>query len=131
VASKWKAILLLNEADVYFQRRDDYNLKRNRLVAIFLRMLEYYNGMLFLTTNKMSNIDAAILDRVHLKVEYNNLPASARVGIFQSSLHMLNASINKSELEIFAQIDLNGQEVRWLSAARLFMLTGSPFRFET
>ena len=112
MASEWKAILLLDEADVYFQRRDDYNLERNRLVAIFLRVLVNYNGILFLTTNKISNIDAAILDRVHLKVEYNNLPAPARVGIFQSSLHMLNASIDKSEVENFARIDLNGREVR-------------------
>ncbi|KAF4212691.1 hypothetical protein CNMCM8980_000784 [Aspergillus fumigatiaffinis] len=44
VASNWKAVLLLDEADVYLQRRDGLQLERNRLVATFLRTLKYYPG---------------------------------------------------------------------------------------
>ena len=43
--------LLLDEADVFLQRRAELTLERNRLVAVFLRKLEYYDGVLFLTAN--------------------------------------------------------------------------------
>jgi hypothetical protein len=44
-------VLLLDEADVFMQSRDSKSLERNKLVAIFLRLLEYFEGILFLTTN--------------------------------------------------------------------------------
>lgn len=39
---KWGAVLLLDEADVFMEARSATDLKRNELVSIFLRMLEYY-----------------------------------------------------------------------------------------
>ncbi|CAG8528068.1 1381_t:CDS:2 [Racocetra fulgida] len=45
VAIKWNAILLLDEADIYLEKRDVADLTRNTLVGIFLRLLEYYQGM--------------------------------------------------------------------------------------
>jgi hypothetical protein len=33
------------------QSRDSKSLERHKLVAIFLRLLEYFEGILFLTTN--------------------------------------------------------------------------------
>jgi hypothetical protein len=62
VASNWKAVLLLDEADVYLQRQDGLQLEHNRLVATFLRMLEYYPSIFFLTTNMLQDFDAAILN---------------------------------------------------------------------
>ena len=61
VASDWKAVLLLDEADVYLRKRDGFHLERNRLVATFLRTLEYYDGIFFLTTNMLGDFDSAIL----------------------------------------------------------------------
>lgn len=43
----WKAILLLDEADIFLQERDVHDVKRNALVSIFLRELEYFDGILF------------------------------------------------------------------------------------
>lgn len=45
----WEAIMLIDEADVYFERRGGGQLKRNSLVSAFLRSMEYYRGILFLT----------------------------------------------------------------------------------
>ncbi len=76
MTSKWNAVLLLDEADVFLEQRSAHDLERNKLVsseclvikvsrsilmnsAVFLRMLEYYEGILFLTTNRVDNIDAA------------------------------------------------------------------------
>ena len=46
-AVTWKAILLLDEADIFLQERDVHDVKRNALVSIFLRELEYFDGILF------------------------------------------------------------------------------------
>lgn len=52
MVAKWNAVLLLDEADVFLEARSTHDLERNKLVSIFLRILEYYEGVLFLTTNR-------------------------------------------------------------------------------
>jgi hypothetical protein len=72
-AEKWGAVLLIDEADTYISQRGD-NIVQNCIVGIFLRLLEYFNGVLFLTTNRFDIIDDAIMSRVtaHIKYEYPN-----------------------------------------------------------
>ena len=41
MCTKWNAILLLDEADVFLEQRSLHELERNKLVSIFLRILEY------------------------------------------------------------------------------------------
>jgi hypothetical protein len=41
VASHWGAVILLDEADVYLERRSPQDIVRNGLVSVFLRKLEY------------------------------------------------------------------------------------------
>src|SRR3546814_2642760 len=52
----------LDEADVYIRCRDN-DLEHNAIVAEFLRTLEYFNGLLFMTTNRINDVDDAILSR--------------------------------------------------------------------
>lgn len=73
-AQRWNAILLLDEADVYVAARGS-NLIQNAIVGVFLRTLEYYSGVLFLTTNRADLVDDAILSRCIAKIEYK-VPAS-------------------------------------------------------
>ena len=58
-ASAWNAILLLDECDIFMEKRKDMDIHRNAMVGVFLRLLEYYPGILFLTTNRAANIDEA------------------------------------------------------------------------
>lgn len=37
----WDAILLLDEADIFLERRQDTDIQRNAMVGVFLRLLEY------------------------------------------------------------------------------------------
>lgn len=46
-------VVLLDEADVFLEERDMKDLKRNALVSVFLRALEYYDGILILTSNRV------------------------------------------------------------------------------
>jgi hypothetical protein len=61
-AKRWGAVLLLDEADVFVLRRND-NIQQNAIVAEFLRAIEYYDGLFFMTTNRSQDIDDAIIQR--------------------------------------------------------------------
>ena len=59
LSHRWSAVLLLDEADVFLQERDTKDVARNALVSIFLRQLEYFQGILILTTNRLNDCDPA------------------------------------------------------------------------
>ncbi|KAJ5106985.1 ATPase AAA-type core [Penicillium angulare] len=71
-ATEWEAVVLMDEADVFLEARDDTgdNSKRNALVAVFLKELEYFSGIVFLTTNRITSFDRAMKSRIHLALEY-------------------------------------------------------------
>jgi len=72
-ADKWNAILLIDEADTYVHERGD-DILQNCIVGVFLRVLEYYRGILFMTTNRGTKVDDAILSRctAHIRYELPN-----------------------------------------------------------
>ncbi len=74
-AQRWNAILLLDEADVYVRRRGD-DLQQNAIVGVFLRTLEYYKGVMFLTTNRADLVDDAIASRCVARITYT-VPSAA------------------------------------------------------
>lgn len=44
MCTRWNSVLLLDEADVFLEQRSLHELERNKLVSIFLRVLEYFEG---------------------------------------------------------------------------------------
>lgn len=70
-ASRWKAVLMLDECEVYIRQRSN-DLVQNAIVGVFLRVLEYYPGILFMATNRPEDIDEAIMSRciAHLRYGY-------------------------------------------------------------
>jgi hypothetical protein len=68
-ASRWGALLLLDEADVYVRARGD-DIHQNAIVGVFLRVLEYYRGILFMTSNRETLIDDAIMSRCMAHIRY-------------------------------------------------------------
>ena len=112
LAHLWDCILLLDEANVFITQRERNDLQRNALVSgtfpyynapplkvchrranvipVFLRMLEYYNGILFLTTNRAGVLDEAIKSRVHLSLRYDSLDEEQTVEIFKINIERLD-----------------------------------------
>ncbi|KAK4939317.1 hypothetical protein LTR10_020406 [Elasticomyces elasticus] len=90
LATLWKAVLLLDEADVYLESRMSGDLARNSLVSIFLRALEYYQGVLFLTTNRVGTFDEAMLSRIHVVLHYPAFDDSERQKIWMTSFRKLS-----------------------------------------
>ena len=68
-ASRWGAILLIDEADVYVRARGT-DINQNAIVGTFLRTLEYYSGILFMTSNLETQIDDAIMSRATAHLNY-------------------------------------------------------------
>jgi SpoVK/Ycf46/Vps4 family AAA+-type ATPase len=63
--SRWKALVLLDEADIFLERRSSSgDLLRNAMVSVVLRMVEYFAGVLFLTTNRVASFDPAFQTRI-------------------------------------------------------------------
>lgn len=46
LAQSWDCIMLLDEADIFLAQRTNQDIERNALVSVFLRVLEYYEGIL-------------------------------------------------------------------------------------
>ena len=67
-AQRWGAVLLLDEADVYIRARGT-DVHHNAIVGVVLRVIEYYAGLLFMTTN-IPNIDDAIRSRATGHIKY-------------------------------------------------------------
>ncbi|PWY96443.1 AAA family ATPase [Aspergillus sclerotioniger CBS 115572] len=88
-AHLWDCILLLDEADVFLTQRDRTDVERNALVSVFLRVLEYYSGILFLTTNRVGALDEAFRSRVHLSLYYPHLNCDDTISILSSNLARL------------------------------------------
>lgn len=65
---------------------------------MFLRVLEYYSGILFLTTNRVGAIDEAFKSRIHLSLYYPRLSKSQMLGIFKVNLRRLR-EIEKERAE--------------------------------
>lgn len=63
-------VLLLDEADVFVLERGR-DLSQNAIVAEFLRTMEYFDGLLFMTTNRSQDIDDAILSRAAAIIDFD------------------------------------------------------------
>ncbi|KAK5328091.1 hypothetical protein LTR70_001412 [Exophiala xenobiotica] len=125
LAVTWDAVVLLDEADVFLQTRDDNNVTRNALVSIFLRQLEYFEGILILTTNRIGNIDPAFESRIHFSFHYPDLDFVARKQIWAIFWKRAGAEgakvadLNDESISSLAKHALNGRQIKNTVASAL------------
>ncbi|KAI4604109.1 hypothetical protein KJ359_000237 [Pestalotiopsis sp. 9143b] len=98
LASRWGCVLLLDEADVFLAQRERKDLTRNALVAIFLHILEYYTGILFLTTNRVGDFDEAFASRIHMSLHYPALNAEKTKKVFELNLDLIKERMKQQNL---------------------------------
>lgn len=97
-AVRWDSILLLDEADVYIRRRDN-DLEHNAIVAEFLRTLEYFSGLLFMTTNRVDDVDDAILSRCIAKIQYETPSKTDAMLLWRLLGEQLGANLSNDLIE--------------------------------
>jgi hypothetical protein len=115
-AQRWGAVMLIDEADVYIRRRDD-NIATNAVVGVFLRVLEYFNGLLFLTTNRVDDIDEAIISRCIALIKYNHPEVEARRRIWRVMTEQFELAVEESLLLKLADIfpTASGRDIKGLT----------------
>ncbi|EHK97480.1 putative ATPase family AAA domain-containing protein 3B [Glarea lozoyensis 74030] len=101
MAHRWGCVLLLDEADVFLAKRSKTDLRRNALVSVFLRVLEYYAGILFLTTNRVGTFDEAFKSRIHMSLWYPRLSEKSTKKVWQMNL---DRTVEKKE-ELGLKVD--------------------------
>ena len=115
----WGCVLLLDEADIFLEERSFADLERNIFVSVFLRSLEYYDGILILTSNRVGTFDAAFKSRIQVSLHYPNLSRASRKKIWQNFIDLLegpNANIDIADIEKhlddLAEDEMNGRQIR-------------------
>ncbi|KAI3553712.1 ATPase [Colletotrichum abscissum] len=114
LVARWNAILLLDECDVFLEARSTHDLERNKVVSIFLRTLEYYEGILFMTTNRVDNIDLAFQSRIHVSLEYPDLTPESRRQIWRNFLQgaTLKSEVSDEDIVELSELKLNGRQIK-------------------
>ncbi|MBV6747166.1 AAA family ATPase [Xanthomonas vasicola] len=91
---RWRCVLLLDEADVFVVKRGN-NLEQNAIVAEFLRTLEYFDGLLFMTTNRPDDIDEAIISRCAAIIDYVPPGPKDSAAIWAVMAHQYEAKLDQ------------------------------------
>ncbi|KAI1130964.1 P-loop containing nucleoside triphosphate hydrolase protein [Nemania abortiva] len=114
MVARWDAVLLLDECDVFLEARSRHDLDRNCIVSIFLRTLEYYEGLLFLTTNRVKNMDEAFNSRIHFRLAYPDLDAKARGMVWQGFLDRQQGGhdVGSEEMARLEKLEINGRVIK-------------------
>jgi hypothetical protein len=118
ITHSWNAVLLLDEADVFMERREPHDIHRNALVSIFLRELEYFQGILFLTTNRVETFDDAFQSRICMGLKYGALVAKQRKEIWRNFVNKVKACEERAGLDMSGW-DVGEEELVELSKKEL------------
>ena len=134
-ATTWKAVMLLDEADIFLEARSTggkEQAERNALVAgtnflpclviyllmitlVFLRTLEYFQGIIFLTSNRVGVFDVAIRSRIHLALQYSAPTRPTRRVLWQRCLVAIPSEHRdldvKQILDTLEEQEMNGREI--------------------
>ncbi|KDQ15090.1 hypothetical protein BOTBODRAFT_109169, partial [Botryobasidium botryosum FD-172 SS1] len=141
LATRWKAIVLIDEADVFLEQRSTASLERNAMVAVFLRYIEYFSSILILTTNRVDTFDEALQSRIHVSLHYPDLTSTHRGNLWMAFLQKARSRTKgragPSELGLKRLVAeqlqgrvLNGREIRNIVqlAATLAAHEGEPLQ---
>ncbi|PLB42709.1 uncharacterized protein BDW47DRAFT_121810 [Aspergillus candidus] len=119
IAHSWGAVLLLDEADIFLEKRTIQDIHRNALVSIFLRLLEYFQGILFLTTNRVETFDDAFQSRIHVALRYGDLTTKAKRSVWKMFVERVQAMegvqtavFSDKDFDALSRHNLNGRQIK-------------------
>ncbi|KAI3332166.1 P-loop containing nucleoside triphosphate hydrolase protein [Xylariaceae sp. AK1471] len=119
IGKAWGCVVLLDEADVALEERSRIDRRRNAVISIFLRVLEFYNGILILTTNRVGRFDEAFKSRIQLALSYQNLDEEQLEEIWRNLFRLLDSKRERVDIQDLeqnvhklAKFDINGHQIR-------------------
>lgn len=72
-----------------------FSLLETNQRTVFLRILEYYPGILFLTTNRVGSFDPGFRSRIHLSLYYPKLDRDKTMRIWHTNLDRIDKNNQK------------------------------------
>lgn len=119
MATIWNAVVLIDEADIFLEsRHDDSDIDRNAMVGIFLRLLEYHQGILFLTTNRVQTFDRAFHSRISVAIKYPDLTEDDRRHVWENLIRASKlelkrpANVPPIDVDRLAAHEVNGRQIK-------------------
>eukprot|EP00977_Amphora_coffeiformis_P018012 scaffold6090_cov168-Amphora_coffeaeformis.AAC.2 len=117
LCSPWNAIVLIDEAEILLEsRRQSSDLVRNAMVCVMLRLMEYFPGILFLTTNTgMDCLDPAIVSRLTCALHYEGLDENGRYQVFRAAVgRVKEVQVTDDDLAWLAKVSegVNGRQIK-------------------
>ena len=130
LAHKWGCVLLLDEADLFLAKRNKEDIKRNGLVSVFLRVLEYYSGILILTTNRVGAFDEAFHSRIHLSLYYPSLGLKKSLKILETNFRRIDKHNEDRAKRNDAPMEIQDNNIRkyWKSNYEVLKWNGRQIR---
>jgi AAA+ superfamily predicted ATPase len=87
--------------------------------SVLLRVLEYYQGIMILTTNRITSLDVAVQSRIHLAIKYSDLLPKQKAKIFKGFLDNLGDGKigDRQKIDFYIEVnseetELNGRQIR-------------------
>lgn len=118
LCSVWNALVLFDEADVFLEKRTNSDVMRNSMVCVMLRLLEYHQGIMFLTTNRIREFDPAFESRVTVALKYENLDPASREKVWKNLISKMKVPIKDDiDYKELGSFELNGRQIK--NAVRL------------
>ena len=112
IARAWNAIILIDEADIFMEKRTCNDLMRNAMVSVFLRLLETYQGIMFLTTNRHDDFDPAFKSRISISIKYKDLDQESRAQVWTNLLKASGVDLTNKDIHELAIHELNGRQIK-------------------
>ncbi|RYO80673.1 hypothetical protein DL766_004864 [Monosporascus sp. MC13-8B] len=109
------------------------------LTAVFLRILEYYDGIIILTSNRVGTFDEAFKSRIQITIHYADLTRSSRRQIWENFFDLLaktefkaNIEELRDHLDELADKTMNGRQIRnaITTAKRVALFRKKPLGWE-
>ncbi|KAH7062594.1 P-loop containing nucleoside triphosphate hydrolase protein [Macrophomina phaseolina] len=109
----WNAILLIDEADVFMEKRSSERLAQNEHVSSKFTHGRL-KGVMFLATNQANTIDPAFRSHIDLILPYPDLTRESREQIWRAFLEtiLLAHSFSDEHFNELADADLNGRDIK-------------------
>lgn len=132
--AKWNGILLLNRCDILLTLRAEFDKWKDEFISLFLRILDYYPGVVFITANSVKNMDPDFQSRIHVSIAYPELTAASRRRIWANCFRNLEykSEISDGDLDSLAEAKIDGKQIENISKMSFLMASskGVPLKKE-
>lgn len=129
-AARMNAVLLFDEADALFSKRteikDSHDRYANTDTNYLLQLLEDYQGIALLASNKKNNIDAAFVRRIRYVLDFARPDGKQRWAIWRKILAELSGAELLRPLEpavaaLAETVDISGAQIKNSVLAAMFV----------